>query len=62
MTRRIQNMCNRRDVLKAGTAGALALALPGFAVAKGKGAPKAGIAFAALLSAQRTAPRISTPH
>ncbi len=36
---------SRRDLLKAGAAGALALSLPGFALAKGKGAPKAGIAL-----------------
>jgi sugar phosphate isomerase/epimerase len=35
----------RRDVLKAGAAGALAISLPGFATAKGQGAPKAGIAL-----------------
>lgn len=41
----IRNSLTRRDLLKAGAAGALALSLPGFAMAKGKGAPKAGIAL-----------------
>lgn len=41
----IQNTLSRRDVLKTGAAGALALSLPGFALAKGNGAPKAGIAL-----------------
>jgi sugar phosphate isomerase/epimerase len=36
---------SRRDLLKAGAAGTLALGLPGLAVAKGKGAPKAGLAL-----------------
>lgn len=45
MTRKIHDNFTRRDVLKAGAASALAFALPGFAMAKGKGAPKAGIAL-----------------
>lgn len=40
----MQNV-SRRDLLKAAAAGALALGLPGAAIAQGKGAPKAGIAL-----------------
>ncbi len=45
MTRMTKNSLTRRDLLKAGAAGALAFSLPGFAMAKGQGAPKAGIAL-----------------
>ncbi len=45
MTRNTQHAFTRRDMLKTGAASALALSLPGFAMAKGKGAPKAGIAL-----------------